>query len=390
MAISQPDQFIALLGGGQLGKMLLAEARRMDLSVHSMDPDHMAPCRLGSHRFVQGDFTDYHQVMDFSQGATAVVIEIESVNVKALEDLEAQGIPTFPSAKALRLIQNKIKQKTFYRDQGIPTSDFQVHANHASLQSAIAEYQLTMPFVWKLAEGGYDGFGVAMINKASDMDDLPDLPCITEAAVEIDKEIAVVIVRDRHGNTEAFPPVEMAFHPTANQVEFVVCPTSLSDQANQQAVQLAKQCAEAFNSPGLLAVELFLTKSGDWLVNEVAPRPHNSGHLTIEACPSSQFEQLLRVAFDLPMGSCALQSAAAMANLVGAANHQGDVMYQGLDQALVVPGSSIHIYGKSQTRPFRKMGHVTATGKDPKQAMQRAAAVRDAISVEAKPSDLLT
>ncbi|MBT6817433.1 MAG: ATP-grasp domain-containing protein, partial [Flavobacteriales bacterium] len=219
MAISQPDQFIALLGGGQLGKMLLAEARRMDLSVHSMDPDHMAPCRLGSHRFVQGDFTDYHQVMDFSQGATAVVIEIESVNVKALEDLEAQGIPTFPSAKALRLIQNKIKQKTFYRDQGIPTSDFQVHANHASLQSAIAEDQLTMPFVWKLAEGGYDGFGVAMINKASDIDNLPDLPCITEAAVEIDKEIAVVIVRDRHGNTEAFPPVEMAFHPTANQVE---------------------------------------------------------------------------------------------------------------------------------------------------------------------------
>ena len=379
MPISNPKFEIALLGGGQLGKMFLAEARRMDIAVRALDPDPAAPCRLGAHHFEVGDFRDRDTVLNFARGAQAAVIEIESVNAEALEILEAEGIPCFPPARALRIIQDKVEQKAFYREHNLATSDFTIYDSAEALREAVNSGIQSLPCVWKLGQGGYDGFGVKVLREASDLADLPAGRCVAEDLVDIDKEIGVVVARDTDGNIESFPPVEMEFHPTANQVEYVVCPASLSDAQMNEASQLAQQCAEAYGIKGLLAVELFLTQSGEWLINEVAPRPHNSGHLTIEGCSVSQFEQLLRMASQLPMAPPIARDASVMANIVGAEGHTGDVHYEGLDVATRIPEAHIHIYGKAKTRPFRKLGHVTALGATVDDARSRAAQVRDAI-----------
>lgn len=380
---SNPDFEIALLGGGQLGKMVLAEARRLDIGVRVLDPSADAPCRLGAQQFTQGSFQDYDTVLAFAQGADAVAIEIESVNADALEALEAQGIPCFPQSHVLRVIKNKVAQKQFYADHQLPTSDFQRFASKADLLAAIEAGTCSFPFVWKLGEGGYDGFGVSVVRTAEDAATLAEGECIAETLVDIACEIGVVVARALDGSSQAFPAVEMEFHPTANQVEFVVCPTSLPAHVVQEAEALALAVSEAFQAQGLLAVELFYTTQGIWLVNEVAPRPHNSGHLTIEACPTSQFEQLLRCMCRLPLGDTQLKQPAAMANIVGAAGYSGPVYYEGLDQAMQTPGTAFHIYGKSQTRPFRKMGHLTAVGQSVDEARARAAAARDALIVRA-------
>ena len=379
MPISNPNFEIALLGGGQLGKMFLAEARRLDVAVRTLDPDPEAPCRLGAHRFEVGDFRDRDTVLNFARGAQAAVIEIESVNAEALEILESEGIPCFPPARALRIIQDKVEQKAFYREQGLATSDFTIYDSSDALRLAVGQGKQSLPCVWKLGQGGYDGFGVKVLRNREDLNDLPDGRCVAEALVDIDKEIGVVVARGLDGNTENFPPVEMEFHPTANQVEYVVCPASISDKQQEEASQLARQCAEAYDIYGLLAVELFLTRSGEWLINEVAPRPHNSGHLTIEGCNVSQFEQLLRMAAQLPMATPTARGASVMANIVGAEGFSGEVHYQGLEQAARVPEAHIHIYGKAKTRPFRKLGHVTAIGEQVDDTRRRAAQVRDAI-----------
>ncbi len=378
---SNPEFEIALLGGGQLGKMVLAEARRLDIAVRVLDPSPDAPCRLGAKQFALGSFQDYDTVLQFAQGADAVAVEIESVNADALEALEAQGIPCFPQSHVLRIIQNKVAQKQFFADHDVPTSHFQSFDTKADLLTAIELGRCSFPFVWKLGHGGYDGFGVRIVRNAQDVVALANGACIAEALVDIACEIGVVVARTLDGKSRAFPPVEMEFHPTAHQVEFVVCPTSLPAEVVQEAEILAQRVSEAFNIHGLLAVELFYTKQGTWLVNEVAPRPHNSGHLTIEACPTSQFEQLLRCMCRLPLGDTVLKQPAAMANIVGASGHSGAVYYEGLDAAMQAPGTTFHIYGKAETRPFRKMGHLTAVGQNVDEARARAAAARDALTV---------
>ncbi|MEJ6498658.1 MAG: 5-(carboxyamino)imidazole ribonucleotide synthase [Cryomorphaceae bacterium] len=380
---SNPAVQVAMLGGGQLGKMVLAEARRMDIGLRVLDPSADAPCRLGAQTFVQGDFRDCDTVVQFAQGASAVAIEIETVNADALEILESQGIPCFPPSHVLRIIQNKIAQKNFYAAKGLPTSAYAEYRNVKDLKEAVASGAQSLPFVWKLGQGGYDGFGVQVVREDSDLATLQDGGCIAEALVDIATEIGVVVARNRQGESAAFPPVEMEFHPTANQVEFVVCPSHLTPGALDEAMALALRVSDAFETLGLLAVELFYTQQGEWLVNEVAPRPHNSGHLTIEGCATSQFEQLLRTLCDLPFGDTQLRQPAVMANIVGAEGFSGPVIYAGMDKALRVPGTSFHIYGKAQTRPFRKMGHLTAVGPSVDIARQRAADARDALVVKA-------
>ncbi len=380
---SNPSFQVALLGGGQLGKMVLAEARRMDISVRVLDPSPDAPCRLGAERFDIGSFQDYDTVVAFCQGASSVGIEIESVNADALETLEQQGIPCFPPSRVLRVIQDKVRQKEFYAAQGLPTSDFTRYESLSELQTAVAAGHQSLPFVWKLGQGGYDGFGVSIVRSQADLDTLSEGVCIAESLVPIATEIGVVVARNEAGETVCFPPVEMEFHPVANQVEFVVCPASLPVEVLKEAEGLAKRVAESFDTLGLLAVELFYTQSGEWLVNEVAPRPHNSGHLTIEGCSTSQFEQMLRAMCHLPFGDTRLLQPSVMANIVGAEGFSGPVVYEGLPQALQMPGTAFHIYGKSQTRPFRKMGHLTAVGANVDEARARAAAARDALQVKA-------
>ena len=300
--LANPNFEIALLGGGQLGKMLLAEALRMDVSVRALDPDPKAPCRLGLRRFEEGDFRDFDTVVRFARGAQSAVIEIETVNADALELLESEGVRCFPPSAALRIIQNKAAQKNFWLENGLPSSKFERFSGGASLRAAVAEGRWTLPLVWKLAEGGYDGFGVSVLRRPKDLEGLPEHPCVAEALVDIAEEIGVIVARHPDGSMATFPPVAMEFHPSANQVEFVVCPAPLPAEALAEAEKLARRAASALGILGLLAVELFYTRDGQWLINEVAPRPHNSGHLTIEGCETSQFEQLLRCATGLPLG----------------------------------------------------------------------------------------
>ncbi|MFM1884518.1 MAG: hypothetical protein RL168_702 [Bacteroidota bacterium] len=355
----------------------------MDISVRVLDPSSDAPCRLGAERFDIGSFQDYDTVVAFCQGASSVGIEIESVNADALEALEQQGIPCFPPSRVLRVIQDKVRQKEFYAKQGLPTSDFTRYESLDELRTAVLAGQQSLPFVWKLGQGGYDGFGVSIVRSQADLQTLSEGICIAESLVPISTEIGVVVARNAAGEIACFPPVEMEFHPVANQVEFVVCPASLPSEVLKEAEDLAIRVAKSFNTLGLLAVELFYTESGDWLVNEVAPRPHNSGHLTIEGCSTSQFEQMLRAMCGLPFGDTDLLQPSVMANIVGAEGYSGPVVYEGLAQAMKTPGTAFHIYGKSQTRPFRKMGHLTSVGSNVDEARARAAAARDALQVKA-------
>ena len=382
--LSNKNFNIALLGGGQLGKMFLAEGRRLDININVLDPNADAPSRLSANYFQVGDFKDYDTVLEFCSGMNAVVIEIESVNVDALQTLEKNGIPCFPPSDVLNIIQNKAKQKRFFRKKKFPTSNFESFSNLKALKEAIKNGQQKFPFVWKISEGGYDGFGVKIVKTEKDISKLDDGPCITESFVDIDKEIGVVVTRSLDGDISAFPPVEMEFHSNANQVEFVICPTEISDDLSKSCTEIALSVAESIGTFGLLAVELFILKSGEILLNEMAPRPHNSGHLTIEACNISQFEQLLRCACQLPIGKIELLSPAVMANIVGAENHNGPVEFIGLDKALSIPQTTLHLYGKSQTRPFRKMGHVTSTGKSVHEARERAQVFKSLLKIRSR------
>lgn len=381
---SNSDFTLGILGGGQLGKMLLYDTRKYDIRTAVLDPAADAPGRLAANSFTQGSLTDFDTVYQFGKTCNAITIEIENVNVDALERLESEGIAVHPTPSVLRIIQSKIQQKEFFRDNNLPTAPFQVFENKAAILAAVANGERSFPFVWKIAKGGYDGFGVSVIRFASDLTALPDAPCITEELVPFAKELAVVVCRNPSGDVKAFPTVEMEFHPTANQVEYVLCPAQIEDKLKLRAEQTAIRVAEAFGICGLLAVEMFLTTAGELLVNEVAPRPHNSGHLTIEACYTNQFEQHLRGVLNLPLGSTALKTAGVMANLVGAEGYTGPVVYEGYETLLGIDGVNIHIYGKSETRPFRKMGHVTTIGNDLATARALAQQAKNNIKVISK------
>ena len=381
MSYFSTDFTLGILGGGQLGKMLLSETLKYDIRTIVLDPSAEAPARFGCHAFFQGDLMNYDTVYQFGKQADLLTFEIENVNVDALERLEQEGVKVYPTPASLRIIQDKGAQKAFYKAHGIPTAPFETFDSPSLLAAAVAEGRWTYPFVWKSTRFGYDGNGVKIVRNLQDLHALPEGPCIAEQCAEINKELAVIVARSPKGEVVTYPVVEMEFHPEANQVEYVLCPARIAETISSQARKIALQVAEAFGSIGLLAVELFLTKGGEIWVNEVAPRPHNSGHYSIEASYTSQFEQHLRAILDLPLGSTESKVAGVMVNLVGAEGYAGDVIYEHIEDVLSLPGVTPHIYGKRQTRPFRKMGHITITHPDIEQARSLAQTVKKTIKV---------
>ena len=375
------DFTLGILGGGQLGKMLLTETRKFDITTKVLDPSPDAPCRIACNTFVQGNLTDFNTVYNFGKDVEVLTIEIENVNVEALEKLQTEGVKVYPSPQTIKNIQNKASQKQFYTTHGIPTAPFQVFQNTESLKKAINEQQLTLPFVWKSARFGYDGNGVKIVRQLTDLNLLPNDQCIAESLVPFKKELAVIVARNAKGQVRTYPVVEMEFHPEANQVEYVLCPARIEEAVAQKARTIAIQVAQAFEVVGLLAVELFQTENDEILVNEVAPRPHNSGHYSIEAAYTNQFEQHLRAILNLPLGSTESKVAGVMVNLVGAEGYQGKVVYENIEQIMAMEGVTPHIYGKKETRPFRKMGHVTIVNPNINKARQIAEQVKNTIRV---------
>ena len=372
---------LGILGGGQLGKMLLTETRKFDITTKVLDPSADAPCRIACNTFVQGALTDFDTVYRFGKEVDVLTIEIENVNVDALKKLQSEGVKVYPTPQTIELIQNKATQKQFYATHNIPTAPFHRFESLTNLQQAVTNEQITLPFVWKSARFGYDGNGVKIVRQLPDLSLLPEGECIAENLVPFAKELAVIVARNVSGEATTYPVVEMEFHPEANQVEYVLCPARISEEIAQKARAIAVQVAEAFQVVGLLAVELFLTAEGEVLVNEVAPRPHNSGHYSIEAAYTNQFEQHLRAILDLPLGNTDSKVAGVMVNLVGAEGYQGDAVYENIEQILAMEGVTPHIYGKRETRPFRKMGHVTIVNKDIEKARVIAEKVKQTIKV---------
>lgn len=345
---------IALLGGGQLGRMFLENALRYDVEVHVLDPDANCPCAALASRFVQGRFDDRGTVVRFAQEADVIGIEIEHVSVVALEELKSMGKTVIPDPTVLRTIKDKGLQKQFYRDHGLPTEKFALIDG----PSGIAVHATLLPAFLKSRTGGYDGKGVMPISSPDDAAQAFEGPCVLERRTDISLELAVIVVRSAKGGRTVYDPVEMVFDPRYNLVDHLRAPARIDAALAQAAQKLALRVAEAFDAPGLYAVEMFLTKTGELLVNETAPRAHNSGHHTIEACLSSQFDQLLRVYMGWPLGDPTMRGKAAMVNLVGEGG-TGVAQVNGLDDVLHVPGTFLHLYGKRETRTGRKMGHVT-------------------------------
>jgi len=372
---------LGILGGGQLGKMLLTETRKFDIYTCVLDPSDEAPCKIACNEFTQGDLMDYETVVNFGKHVDVLTIEIENINANALETLEKQGVKVFPSSKTLKIIQNKATQKLFYVDNNIPTANFTRFAYLSQIEDAIDNGGLHLPFVWKAAQFGYDGNGVKVVRSKADLKGLQDGECIAETMIPFKNELAVIVSRNVKGEVKTYPVVEMEFHPEANQVEYVICPARIGTKIAHKAQDIALQVSKAFNHVGLLAVEMFQTQDDQILVNEVAPRPHNSGHHTIESSYTSQFEQHLRAILDLPLGNTNNKVAAVMVNLVGAEGHSGDVIYENIEDIMAMDGVTPHIYGKKQTRPFRKMGHVTIVNEDLNEARQIAEDVKNLIKV---------
>ncbi|MGC6438114.1 MAG: 5-(carboxyamino)imidazole ribonucleotide synthase, partial [Flavobacteriaceae bacterium] len=349
-----------------------------------LDPNADAPSRLSCHKFHQGDLMDFETVYQFGKQVDTLTIEIENVNVKALEALERDGVLVYPSSKTLGTIQNKAKQKIFYLEYNLPTAPFVRYAYKNELELAITNNIQQMPFVWKSAQFGYDGNGVKIVRSMADVEALQNVECIAEELIPFEKELAVTVARNPNGELKVYPVVEMEFHPEANQVEYVLCPARIEKEMAKKAERVALKVADAFDHVGLLAVELFLTKNGDILINEVAPRPHNSGHQTIETSYTSQFEQHIRAILNLPLGATTSKVCGVMVNLVGAEGYKGPVVYEHIDQIMAMEGVTPHIYGKKLTHPFRKMGHVTIIDTSIQKAREKAQKVKEIINVISK------
>jgi 5-(carboxyamino)imidazole ribonucleotide synthase len=375
------DFKLGILGGGQLGKMLLFDTRKFDIQTYVLDPSDEAPCKIACNQFFKGDLMDFETVYNFGKKVDVLTFEIELVNLEALVKLEEEGVKVFPSPKTLKLIQNKGIQKDFYIQHAIPTANYKRFENLKSLIVDILDSKTKLPFVWKCTEFGYDGNGVKVIRQISDLDNLANVECIAEEMVPFKNELAVIVCRNPSGEIKTYPVVEMEFHPEANQVEYVICPARIDDKVAEKARAIALNVSEKFNHVGLLAVEMFQTEDDEILVNEVAPRPHNSGHYSIEASYTSQFENHLRAILNLPLGNTDSKVAGIMVNLSGEEGYSGDVVYQNIEKILGWNGVTPHIYGKKQTRPFRKMGHVTIVNQDINEARRIAEDVKNTIRV---------
>ncbi|MEA5426114.1 5-(carboxyamino)imidazole ribonucleotide synthase [Arcicella lustrica] len=368
---------LGLLGGGQLGRMLLQAAIDLDIHVKALDPDPDAPCAKIAPEFVVGSFLDYDTVYQFGQDCEVITIEIENVNLEALKKLRSEGKKVFPQPEVLEIIQDKRIQKQFYLDNNLPTSDF-------ILTDSVEDISKNLDFLPafnKLGKGGYDGRGVQKLSSEIDLPLAFTEPSLLEKAIDFDKEIAVIVARNEHGEIKTFPTVECVFHPVYNLVEYLFAPAAVNESIHEEAKQIAIETAEKLGIVGLLAVEMFLTKEGKILINEVAPRTHNSGHHTIRANHTSQFEQHLRAVLGLPLGDTTAHSKAAMVNLLGEDGYTGEAKYVGMDEALAISGVYPFLYGKKITKPFRKMGHVTVVDENLDSLKEKVNIVKEKLKV---------
>lgn len=367
---------IGILGGGQLGRMFIQNALKYDDEIYTLDPTPGAPCHQISH-FVNGDFHDYQTVLIFGKDKDVITIEIEAVNADALEELEKQGKTVIPRPWVIKMIQQKIHQKEFYKQHDIPSPDFQ------ALWNSDDPLEKEPPFVQKMNQGGYDGRGVQLLHTKEDLKNLWKEPSLIEDLVDIDKELSVIVARNENGETKTFPVTEMVADPKLNLLDFNICPSDISESVKKQVEEIAEKFIKAVDSPGLFAIELLLDKQGKVWVNETAPRLHNSGHQSQEGNLNSQFEQLYRVITNRPLADTAATGFSGMLNIIGAPGHSGKPIYQGLAEVLKLPYAYVHLYGKTETRPGRKMGHVNILADNREELMKRLIAVKAMISVHA-------
>lgn len=366
-----------ILGGGQLGRMLLQAAANYPVETHVMEKETDCPAAHLCHHFTQGDIKNFDEVYAFGKNLDALTIEIENVNIEALEQLEAEGVKVYPKPQVIRTIKNKIQQKEYYKQHQIPSPAFVVTPNASALQ----QHTDFLPAVHKLAEGGYDGRGVQLLRSAADLANGFDAPSVLEKMVEIQKEIAVIVAVGQEGDTALYPPVEMVFDPVLNLLDYQLCPADIPEKTLWKAEAISRTVAKNFNSAGLFAIELFINRNGDVLVNETAPRVHNSGHHTIEAHYSSQFDMLWRIMLGYPLGNTAQLQPSAMVNIIGAEGHSGTPVYNGLDEVLKRERLFVHLYGKKETRPGRKMGHITVLGNSRQDIVFEAHRIKQVFSV---------
>lgn len=368
---------LGMIGGGQLGRMFIQESTNFDVQVHVLDPDENAPCKTLASSFTKGSLTDYDAVLKFGADKDVITVEIENINIEALEVLEKQGKKVFPQPNVLRIIQDKGLQKEFYKQHKIPTADFFLIQN----ETEIKDYISSFPLMQKMRKGGYDGKGVQPLREVSDLSKVFSVPSILEKMIPFEKELSVIVARNEKGETAVYPTVECEFNPVANLVEFLFSPASVSEKVEEEARKIAIDVIEKLGMVGLLAVEFFLLKDGSLLVNEIAPRPHNSGHHTIECNVTSQFEQHMRSILNLPLGSTRILQNGVMINLLGEEGYEGSAFYQGLEEVIAIEGVKVHLYGKEFTKSFRKMGHITVGNPSLDEAKLIARKVQNMIKI---------
>lgn len=375
----QGDLTLSILGGGQLGRMLLQEAINFNISCRVLDPDAHAPCKELSSEFVCGSLSDFDTVYQFGKSAKTLTIEIEKVNTDALEKLEQEGVKVYPQSRVIRLIQDKGTQKQFFRENDIPTAPFEL----INKKEDLAQVAFSYPYIQKLRKDGYDGRGVLKIKSGADLETAFEAPSLVEQCIPFKQELAVMVARNERGELKTFPVVDMEFNSEANLVEYVFSPSGLTQRIQEKAEALAIQIAKNLQLVGVLAVEFFLTQNDELLVNELAPRPHNSAHQSIEGNYTSQFEQHLRAIFNLPLGDTRCMQHAVMINVLGEPGFEGIALYEGLEEVLKMSGVFIHLYGKKFTKPFRKMGHVTILDENRALAIEKAKKVQTLLKVKA-------
>ena len=368
---------VGILGGGQLGRMLLQAAANYPVETFVMENDAECPAAHLCHHFIKGDITNFDDVYNFGKNLDAITIEIESVNEDALEKLEQEGVAIYPKPAALKIIKNKILQKQFYKDNQIPTSDFVVTQNINELK----EHHAFLPAVHKLATGGYDGKGVQLLKKTEDIINGFDTHAVLEKMIFLKKELAIIIAVNDKGENAIYPPVDMVFDPLLNLLSHQVAPADIPDKIFWKAEAIALKVVRDLKSPGIFAVELFVDIDDNVFVNETAPRVHNSGHHTIEACYSSQFDMLWRIMLQYPLGNTEHILPAAIVNIIGENNHSGPAYYQGLAEVLAMDNVFVHIYGKIQTKPGRKMGHVTILSNEKQELIHKVNQIKHTLKV---------
>ena len=371
---------VGILGGGQLGRMLLQAAANYVVETYVLENDEHCPAAHLCNHFVKGDIKDFDAVYNFGKMVDALTIEIEAVNVEALEQLEKEGIKMFPKPSAIKTIRNKIIQKEFYKENGIPSPPFIITQNKNELTNHLS----FLPAVHKIGQGGYDGKGVQIIKAKEDINKGFDAPSVLEKMVNMDKEIAIIIATNEKGETAIYPPVEMVFDPVLNLLDYQIAPARISQNVLWKAEAIALKVVRSLQSPGLFAIELFVDKNGDVCVNETAPRVHNSGHHTIEASYCSQYDMLWRVILGYPLGNTANITCSSIVNLLGAPGYSGTAVYEGLNEVLKMDTVFVHLYGKAQTKPGRKMGHVTILGKETADLTYKASKIKSLLQVKSE------